>query len=178
MKTVIKDELNIRNEQIHVSPTRVKVFILNNKNQYVLISAFDGYQLPGGHVENNEDKTNAVIREVHEETGIVLDKSEVPVPFLKVKYYSKTDKNLNRCATIIYYYLKTNKTIDLNNRNLTEHEKENKYSVKCVDKFELEKELNRVASSSPNLGSRVVAEETLFAYNILKDELEKTSSLS
>ncbi len=172
MKTEIIDTLNIKNETIHVKPTRVKMFILNEQDQYILISAFNGYQLPGGHVEDDEDLTNAVIREVQEETGIELDENEIPVPFFRVERYSITEDNKNKCATIIYYYIKTDKTYDLSKRNLTEHEKENNYSIFCVHKNDIEKELNNVINSSPNPGSRIVAEETLYAYQILKKEIQ------
>ena len=170
MKIIIKDNLNIKNEEIHVKPTRVKMFILHN-NEYVLISAFEGYQLPGGHVEEGEDLTIAVIREVEEETGIKLNKEEIPVPFFRIERYSKTESNQNKCSTIIYYYIETEKSINMGNRHLTEHEKSNNYDIKCIHKNNIEQELNYIINNSPNQGSRIVAEETLFAYNILKEEL-------
>lgn len=171
MKIEIKDKLNIRNENMHVTPTRVKMFILNKNDEYILISAFDGYQLPGGHVETGEDISTAVKREVEEETGITLNNDEIPVPFFRIERYSKTEDNLNKCSTIIYYYIKTNKSFNLANRHLTDHEKENNYTISCIHKNNLEQELNRVITSSPNQGSRIVAEETLHAYNILKEQL-------
>ena len=89
MKIEIKDYDNIQKEEMHESPTRVKVFVLSN-NQYILISAFDGFQLPGGHVEENENLTTATIREIKEETGIELAEHELPEPFFKIKRYKKT----------------------------------------------------------------------------------------
>ena len=170
MKIEIKDKLNIKNEEMHVKPTRVKVFILN-KNKFVLISAFDGYQLPGGHVEENENLLTAILREVKEETGIELNNNEIPTPFFRIERYSKTEGNLNKCSIIIYYYIQTNKNVDLNNRNLTDHEKENNYSLELVEKEEIENVLKTVMQSSSNAGSKIVAEETLYAYNILKETL-------
>ena len=171
MKTEIKDPLNIKNEVIHDNPIRVKMFILNEKNEYILIPAFEGYQLPGGHVEGNEDFKLAVIREVQEDTGIMLDENEVPVPFFRIERYSKKSDGTNRCATIIYYFIKTDKRHDLSKRNLTEHEKENNYSVCLIHKDNVEQELTKVINTSPNEGSRIVADETLYAFKILKKEI-------
>ena len=167
MKELIKDPLNIKNEEMHVTPTRVKMFILNSQNEYILISAFDGLQLPGGHVEGDEDITTAVIREVMEETGISLTEKEITEPFFKVARYSKTENNLNKCSTIIYYHIKTNKNYNLQNRNLTEHEIQNNYSIKSVPANNIEEALNNVIKNSSNEGSKVVAQETLFAYSQL-----------
>lgn len=171
MKIEIKDKLNIKDQLIQVNPIRVKMFILNNMNEFILISAFNGYQLPGGHVEEGENFEVAVMREVQEETGIILDENEIPVPFFKIDRYTKTDDDKNKCSSIIYYFIHTNKNYELNNRNLTEHEKENNYSISCIPKDKIEEELTRVINSSPNQGSRIVAEETLHAYEILKKEV-------
>ena len=171
MKTEIKDPLNIKNETIHANPIRVKVFILNDKDEFILIPAFEGYQLPGGHVEGDEDFKLAVIREVQEETGIVLDENEVPVPFFRIERYSKPQEDINKCSIIVYYFIKTTKTYDLSKRNLTEHEKENNYSVSLIHKDNVEQELLNVINTSPNMGSRTVAKETLYAFEVLKSEI-------
>lgn len=122
-KIIIKDPLNIKNEPININTTRVKVFILNPDDQFVLISAFEGYQLPGGHVEEDEVLTTAVVREVSEETGINLKPNEILIPFFKIQSYKNTDENLNKSSTIIYYFIKTCKSVNIDSRNLTEHEK-------------------------------------------------------
>ncbi len=169
MKHLVLDELNIKNEPMDKTVTRVKMFILNKNNEYVMVSAFDGLQLPGGHVENDEDLSLAVIREVEEETGIRLTEDETPVPFCKIERYTKSNDGTNRLSIIHYYFIKTQKEVDLSKRNLTEHEKENNYSIKFIKKEDLENELETLIQSCPNLGSRVVAGETLFAYKILNE---------
>ena len=181
MKHIIKDEHNIKNKKIHKAVTRVKMFILNNNDDFIMVSAFDGLQLPGGHVENNEDLSLAVMREVEEETGIKLTQEETPEPFCNIETYSKLANKVNSLSSIFYYFIKTDKQVDLSKRNLTEHEKANNYAIKYINKEDLEKELESIINSCPNVGSRIVADETLFAYKILnklnKNEQEQNESL-
>ena len=173
MKRIIKDENNIRNKKLHKTVTRVKMFILNNHNEFIMVSAFEGLQLPGGHVENDEDLSLAVIREVEEETGIKLSENETPKPYCNIETYSKLANKINSLSSIFYYFIETDKNVDLSKRNLTEHEKENNYSIKYVKQEDMEKELEKIINTCPNLGSRIVASETLFAYKTLVELKEK-----
>ena len=177
MKHIIKDIDNVKNKKIHKSETRVKMFILNNKDEFIMVSAFDGLQLPGGHVENNEDLSLAVIREVEEETGIKLTTKETPEPFCNIETYSKLSSKVNSLSSIFYYYIETDKAVNLTKRNLTEHEKKNNYSIQHVKKENFEKVLETIISSCPNPGSRIVAGETLFAYKTFIELTEKVQEL-
>ena len=56
--------------------TRVKVLIFNSENKILLCNVEGKYTFIGGHVEENETLTMALIRELREETGIVLDKQD------------------------------------------------------------------------------------------------------
>lgn len=48
--------------------------ILNDQNKILLKKDPNrGWELPGGHVENNESLKEAAVREIKEETGIIIE---------------------------------------------------------------------------------------------------------
>lgn len=54
----------------------VGAVVINKKNQLLVIKekiSNQGYKLPGGHIDNNEMISQAVIREVFEETGVKVE---------------------------------------------------------------------------------------------------------
>lgn len=62
-----------------------------------------GCHLPGGTMENNETPLNAALRELKEETGIVVDPNHiVSVEFSINKQGSKWSKELNKAIDVTY----------------------------------------------------------------------------
>ena len=55
MKTLIFNESNLQEKDIDEIVTRVKVFLVNNKNELNYAISNGGMQLPGGHVESGEE---------------------------------------------------------------------------------------------------------------------------
>ena len=84
MEQTIFNECNLKEEEIDEISTRVKVFLLNSNNEFLLANSNGGCQLAGGHVEKNEELKNTVKREVQEETGIVLSSEEIYNPFYEI----------------------------------------------------------------------------------------------
>jgi len=58
--------------------------------------------LPGGIVDPGESEQSAVIREVHEECGIVLDSSSVQLAYSETSYYEKENKSVTKLLYIAY----------------------------------------------------------------------------
>ncbi len=58
--------------------------------------------LPGGIVDPGESEQSAVIREVHEECGIVLDPSSVQLAYSETLYYEKENKSVTKLLYIAY----------------------------------------------------------------------------
>ncbi len=83
MKTLIFNESNLQEKDIDEIVTRVKVFLVNNKNELNYAISNGGVQLPGGYVESGEEYIETVKREIKEEVGIELEDEEISKPFLK-----------------------------------------------------------------------------------------------
>ncbi len=164
---------NIKNLKIDTTVTRVKAFVFNG--DFLYLDKIDyGYMLPGGHVEENEDFDLALIREVEEETGIKLDKSDKIQKFYITEKYTKNYKNTaqNRLNRIVYYIVKTNKTPNLNNINLTQDEREHDLKVEKVSVSNFENTLKNTIKNEVDPAFTVIANEMLDAFQILKQHIK------
>ena len=130
MKEIIYNYDNLREDEITELVIRVKVLLL--KDDKLLIGNENNiYQFIGGHLEEGETFNECLKREVKEETGIELDDEEIGKPFMKTSYLNKdwpeVGKNI-KCE-IYYYPVKTNKSINLENTNYTENEKNQNFKI-------------------------------------------------
>ncbi len=104
-RTVVRGDKSVKlNEHEHIAVAII--FIENDKGEFLIqkTSKEKGnvFGVTGGHIDVNEDKESALLREVKEEIGLNLDMSEVkylghivtgvPIRFL---YYLKKDIDLN-----------------------------------------------------------------------------------
>ncbi len=103
MKKIIINDDHLKDTDVEMRVIRVKGFILNSKNKILLAHNNNTYQFPGGHLEDNEDMDDCIIREIMEETGIFLEVKEEP--FLCIKTYDNNYFNTGRkVLNSIYYY--------------------------------------------------------------------------
>ena len=109
----------------------------------------------------------------HFSNSIEIEKEIVPEPFFEIKHYSRNYKgqNINRIARIIYFVIKTNKTYDKQKTNLTENEKANNFEIRSIPFDDFEKELTLVKETNPLEINRVIAEEILESFFVLKKTL-------
>ena len=103
MKEIIINDYNLTDEDMEDKVVRVKGLIINSKGKILLAHNNNTYQFPGGHLEDDEDMDECILREVKEETGIDVKLEEEP--FLCIKtydndYFGTGKKVLNS----IYYY--------------------------------------------------------------------------
>ena len=114
--------------------TRVKMLIFNSENKILLCNVEGKYTFIGGHVEENETLTMALIRELREETGIVLNNKDFN-PFIKIEKWDKNHFNTgkNYLSEIYYYSLYTDYRIDKKNMNLDDLEKNKNFFLKYMD---------------------------------------------
>jgi ADP-ribose pyrophosphatase YjhB (NUDIX family) len=163
-----KDNLKI--EQIDEIVTRVKAFLINEKNEILVAMSNNGYQLPGGHIEDNEDLIDGLIREVCEETGITLSKQQISAPFFELSHLSQNYKNSgkNRQNKVLYFAINNNQAPDLSKIKLTETEALYNFTTILIpfDKFShILKENIRTPKAPINA---VIENEMLKAFEYLK----------
>lgn len=148
MQELIFNQDNLKDSEINAVVTRVKVLMLNSKNE-LLLGYCDGiYQFPGGHVEEGEVLNETVKREIKEETGIELNTENLE-PFYCIKHYTKNynDSGINKLSQLYYFFVKTDEHINLENIKYTEHEKSGGYKLEYIALDELK---NVLTENIPN----------------------------
>ena len=177
MKVVKFNNYNVNEENVKSIVTRVKAFIINDKNEVMLGHSKDCVQLPGGHRENDEELEETLLREIGEEVGIQLDLNDIVGNFFEIRHYVKFEESITECSlhNIVYFLIKTNKKPNIKKVHLTEHEKENNFYVDTI-KFDcLENYLNKFIENQEIDYFKGIAKEILLAYEELKNSelLEK-----
>lgn len=144
MKEIKINKSNLEEYEMNEIVRRVKVLLINDKNEILLGYSHNDYQLIGGHVEEGETFDETVQREVMEETGINLEKIENN-PFLKISgYYKDWPKlGINRKTEIYYYEIKTNEKPDLSKTLYTQDEIEGNFKLIYIPLSEVKKTLNK-----------------------------------
>ena len=140
MKEVIYNKDNILDKDINKVITRSKVLLINSKNELTLAFSGNVYHFIGGHVEENETLNDALIREVKEETGIILPNNNYK-PYFKITQIFKDYPSINKTNKYEYYYyvIKNDEVPNLNNINLTEEEINENFELRTFQLDEIEK---------------------------------------
>ena len=138
MKKVLINDDNLDIDDLDYEITRVKGIVINSKNEVLIAFNNNTYQFPGGHVELDEDKEEALIREIKEETGIGI--KDVSGPFMEIVTYAKryfgSDKNV--CNRIFYYKVLSDDTPNLEETNYDELERQSEFGLFYVHIDDLE----------------------------------------
>lgn len=103
MKKITINDFNISDCDIEKKVVRVKGLIINSKGKILLAHNNNTYQFPGGHLEDNENMDDCIVREIKEETGIDVKLKETAFLCLETydnNYFDTGKKVLNT----IYYY--------------------------------------------------------------------------
>ena len=145
MEKIITNDYNLKEEDMTEVVKRVKLFIINSKNEIMLGYSHHEYQCPGGHVEDGEDLISAINREIKEETGIELNLTAADPFACSIGYFKDwPEEGKNRKIEIYYYEIKTDEKPNLANTNYTESELSGDFEIRYIplDKVEEELELN------------------------------------
>jgi len=133
MKVFINNKTNLEEKEITQIVKRVKVLLINDKNEILLGYSHNTYQFPGGHVEDNESLDTAVIREIKEETGITFT-NNIPFPIATFYGYYQDwpQKGENRKTEIYYYEVKCNEMPDLEKTSYTKEEVDGHFELRYI----------------------------------------------
>lgn len=160
MKEILYNNDNLKDEEINRVVKRAKIIIENSNNEILLCYSHNNYQLPGGHVEDNESFDECVVREVKEEVGIDIP-FEKRIPFISVIYMNKDypEVGINSKFIANYYSIKSDLKPNLSNINLTEDEKNGNFELRYINKNNIIKELS-------------ISLDTCTRVNVVKDTIE------
>ena len=138
MKQILINDDRLNLSDLDYEVTRVKSLIINSKNEILIAYNNNTYQFPGGHVKNNEDMRDALLREIKEETGIGI--KDVSGPFMEIVTYAKnyfgSDKNV--CNRIFYYRVLSDDTPNLEETDYDELERQSEFGLFYVHIDDLE----------------------------------------
>ena len=138
MKQILINDDRLNLSDLDYEVTRVKSLIINSKNEILIAYNNNTYQFPGGHVKNNEDMRDALLREIKEETGINI--SEIDGPFMQIvsyiKNYFDTEKNVYN--SIFYYRILCDDVPNLEETNYDELERLSDFNLYYVPFNDLE----------------------------------------
>lgn len=131
MNLINKD--NLKKEEINSYYHKVRAFIFDEDGKlYVTKMKSNSYNLPGGRVDGTEDINDALIREIKEEMGILIDKSNI-FHIGNYHFYHKDfphDEIIsNRENEIDLFFIKGSYKYNANNLHLTEYEKSVNFEV-------------------------------------------------
>lgn len=148
MKVIAYNKDNLKEKEIDEAVTRVKALIINGDSIYIG-NERSIYQFPGGHLEEDESLEECLKREVLEETGIILEDSEITQPFLKIEHYHKKYRftGNNRKNILYYYAINTDKKPDINKTNYTQDELLGNFRL---EKIPLEQVIQKIEDNIPN----------------------------
>lgn len=142
MKKIVTNKYNLKEEDITEVVTRVKILLINSKDEILLGYSHNEYQFPGGHVEEGETLIETANREIVEETGIVLNLENFE-PFACALGYHKDwpEEGKNQKTEIYYYEVKTDEKPNLNNTKYTESEKDGGFELRYIPLSKVEEVL-------------------------------------
>lgn len=140
MKYIKINKDKLKSEEINKVETRIKILMINSKNEMLVGYSYNCYQFIGGHLEKNEDLLDCLKREVKEETGIEIDVCDVSPFLLKEEFYKDYPKKGDNYNSRIYYFvIYTDSCPNINNTNYTEEELIGNFCYKYIDIDNFEK---------------------------------------
>ena len=170
MKKIINNKYHLKDNEMTDVYTKVKLLIINSNHEILLAYQKNGYEFPGGTNEIGESLDQTVVRELEEETGIVLEMSHFEPFVCSLGYYKDWPQvGRNKKIEIYYYEVHTDLKPNYDNIHLTDDEKKGNFRLEYVPLDEFENTLNRNTQQYGD--ERGIAREMLELFEIYKKSL-------
>ena len=145
---IILNEYNLSDNDIDIYEEKARALLVKD-DSILVVDYGNTILLPGGKIED-EDKVDALIRELKEEIGISYTKDELN-PLCNLIYYQAnypTRKNTikNRCIKT-YIYIGKYKGFDLDNLSLSDNEKKTDFNIKLIKIHELYENIKHITDN-------------------------------
>lgn len=152
--------------EVEKDNTRVKAFVINSKNEMLLVLSQGGCQLPGGHLEEGESELEGLKRELMEETG-----GEYASTF--VKFFATEYKGTNgKFSRVSYFYTFSDTEPNQKLTHYTENEKKNNFKLVKIPLDTLPEIIEKVRKETTIPINIAIVDELIIAYDLLKEIME------
>lgn len=130
---------NYENLKYDTLVQKVRGIIIDENNRIMIIKIEDNYALPGGDIEDGENKDAAIKRELAEEIGLYIDNIDYLVTFIHYHEHYLYIKSVGEGTriNINHYYLKRIHSSELKKNNPTDFEKEHHIEVHALSYDEI-----------------------------------------
>ena len=155
---VIHNEDNLTLNDANKVTLRAKLIVENNNDEILICHMGVKYFLIGGHIDNDESDEQCLTREVAEESGVILDFSNI-LPIASSNYINKDyPKNGDITYTNTNYYaIKYDLVPNIEMQNLTEEEKKENFKLMYIPKNEVINFLENTKKINATLSDTIMA---------------------
>ena len=155
---VIHNEDNLTLNDANKVTLRAKLIVENNNDEILICHMGVKYFLIGGHIDNDESDEQCLTRKVAEESGVILDFSNI-LPIASSNYVNK-DYPQNGDITYTntnYYAIKYDLVPNIEMQNLTEEEKKENFKLMYIPKNEVINFLENTKEINATLSDTIMA---------------------
>lgn len=144
MKRIVLNDKNLVQDDSWLYFRKVRA-IIDDKERKIVVSKEGGvYIFPGGKCDGDEKEEAAIIREIKEETGIIITDEILEKVLVIESFYDdfwdyRSESLKPRHTLTTYFYIKTDKKINVDKLELTESEKRLNFNIFTCDKNNLYK---------------------------------------
>lgn len=155
---VIHNEDNLTLNDANRVTRRAKLIVENNSDEILICHMGVKYFLIGGHIDNDESDEQCLTREVAEESGVILDFSNI-LPIASSNYINKDyPKNGDITYTNTNYYaIKYDLVPNIEMQNLTEEEIKENFKLMYIPKNEVINFLENTKEINATLSDTIMA---------------------
>ena len=155
---VIHNKDNLTLNDANKVTLRAKLIVENNNDEILICHMGVKYFLIGGHIDNDESDEQCLTRKVAEESGVILDFSNI-LPIASSNYINKDyPKNGDITYTNTNYYaIKYDLVPNIEMQNLTEEEKKENFKLMYIPKNEVINFLENTKEINATLSDTIMA---------------------